>query len=451
MDLSQAELPITSFFGRIPGSKVDKTKNKENRQPIGKRKRDVEDSGTKPKGKCVKPIANKTPLGRATPKKLKHVYGSRKSSMSTGKQPMQVDIKSALRASKHAGSSSPDETSLGRSNDVGPSKRRRVHTELPLSRNPPRNVVQAFPTPPPTVHPKDYSYQSELSTLSSKPARRRVSAATPLPTPSTSAPRPKGHTRTSALNETPPRRAYMSPLTSRKSIADVTSSPLSSPPSDNRMSYDINVGEKSYHGYSVAQALREAAPDRRDASGSHDNTVGEDDPFIVASESFVPSSQTLDISAHILSKAASSAAEDEILRKTSPIFAIPSALDTSTMPPPLCIDTSSRRSVVESSQSQLLLPYADSPRRKKHSSESIIASSQSQLLLPFADSPRRKRPFFPFPSEKSIGMESEQDNQIVPSSQSQIESELSISMGASQLGLFSVAEPLSTISRNHLS
>jgi hypothetical protein len=213
----------------------------------------------------------------------------------------------------------------------------------------------------------------------------------------------------------------------------------------------------------VAQALLKVTPKGHDHAitfsfAREGNSIGiaDDDPFAVpAAEIIVPPSQPLYLrlpppSLNRSSPIASAGASI----KTSPKFAVPSlpnhVLQSHTMEtaePRRVTDTnlSSPGAIVESSQSQMLLPSADSPRRMEYLSHTVIASSQSQVLLPFVNSPRRMERLFGPGAENNDVV---QASQIIGSSQSQIESELNLSMGVSQIGLFALPSAAENASKN---
>ena len=74
----------------------------------------------------------------------------------------------------------------------------------------------------------------------------------------------------------------------------------------------------------------------------------------------------------------------------------------------------------------------------KYPPQSDVASSQSQVLLPFLDSPRRKGRLFSPGAENNQRNDLGKDSQVIGSSQSQIEKELSLSMCGSQIGVYSM-------------
>jgi len=78
----------------------------------------------------------------------------------------------------------------------------------------------------------------------------------------------------------------------------------------------------------------------------------------------------------------------------------------------------------------------------------VVASSQSQVLLPFMDSPRRMEQLFSRGPGNDRHNDLSESSQIIGSSQSQIENELSLSMGASQIGLFPLPPAIESASQN---
>ena len=84
MDISNEELPITSFFSRAVKSK--KKENLPLTRATGKRKRDGQDESdsSKEKGKRKKPST--APLDRTTPKKSVHMHGASRALMNKEKQ-----------------------------------------------------------------------------------------------------------------------------------------------------------------------------------------------------------------------------------------------------------------------------------------------------------------------------------------------------------------------------
>lgn len=469
MDISQEELPITAFFPRRGNNK------KENLPPAraaGKRKRDgveveveVEANpkvAKRAKGKGTLMSLNLLGvLERSAPKKPTHLYGTSRASTSKGNQLLQKDIRTSRRHSPEVldlTTPSPD----GKRN-AGSMRRRRVeqdtmrgHTSAPGIRS--RVVDQAFPSPPLTdLSMKNPKKSPMLIATSTSGSRDQPNVATGhLPTPGTSVTRPIVRHRYSHLNKVTS-RTPTSPLASRKSVLDIqllSNSPLSSSPGDvHPPGYGGDITTDRRHA-DVVQALVNVAPKGHDhATASsftregNSNGIAGDDPFAVpAVEIIVPPSQSLHL--QLLPpplNQSSPIANAEASLKTSPKFAVPSlpnhALQSHTMEttkPRHVTDTniSSHWAIVESSQSQMLLPSADSPRRMEYLSHAVIASSQSQVLLPFVNSPRRM---------ERLGTENNnlvEASQIIGSSQSQIENELNLSMGVSQIGLFPL--PLAT-------
>jgi len=471
MDFSREELPITSFFARTGNNK-----KKENLPPTraaGKRKRDVveveADSKLTKNGKEKRAISPKpaTSLDRSSLKK--QVYGTSRASMSKGKQPSQKDIRSSrphappLPEILDLTTPSPD-----RKSDPGPSKRRRVeqsalsgHTSAPGIRS--HVIGQVFPTPPLTSQSmKNTRKIPMIPTSSTSEFRNQPNATGQLPTPGTSVDRPIIRPRPSHLSKVVFSRTPASPLAARKGVVDIRlllSSPLSPCPSDEHLLNHDDVIGRSHAD--VAQALLDVAPRGHDDVGSlsftqegNSNGVVDDDPFAApAAGIIVPPSQPLHLPLPLPSLSHSSLiANAGASTKTSPNFAVPSlpshvlqSHTTEPRHPATNTNPTSPRAVVESSQSQSLLPSADSPRRMKYLSETVIASSQSQALLPFMNSPRRMERLFS-PDAENYGHLIEA-SQIVGSSQSQIEKELKMSMRPSQIGLFVLPSPAESASQ----
>ncbi|KIM83818.1 hypothetical protein PILCRDRAFT_414786, partial [Piloderma croceum F 1598] len=466
MDISQEELPITAFFSR---SGNNKKKNLPPARAAGKRKRDGVEVGAeanpelakRAKGKSLKPAAA---LERSAPMKPAHLYGTPRASTSKGKQPLQKGTRTSRRHSPEIldlTTPSPD----GK-RDAGPMRRRRVeqdtmvgHTSTSGMRS--RIVNQAFPSPPLTdLSMKIFRKSPILLATSTSNSRDQPNVATGhLPTPGTSVAHPIVRYKLSHLNKVTS-RTPTSPLASRKSVLDIqllSNSPLSSSPGDvHPPGYGGDITTDRSHA-DVAQALVNVAPKRHDhavASSftreSNLNGIADDDPFAVpAVEIIVPPSQSLHLrfSPPPLNHS-STIANAEVSMKTSPRFAVPSlpnhvlqshTMETTESRRVTDTNLSSPRAIVESSQSQMLLPSADSPRRREYLSHTVIASSQSQVLLPYVNSPRRMERLFCPGAENNNLFEA---SQIIGSSQSQIENELNLSMGVSQIGLFAL--PLAT-------
>lgn len=435
MNLSQSELPLTSFWDYIPGSSRTSNNKKENGQssrPKGKRKRDGLHAKAKPenleKGKRTEAITLKemTVLHRTTPKKPSRIYGVARVSTSKGQQ-LALDNISQQRTSHSVEvldlTSSPDSPTRNR-------KQRRVEKVMPddhpLSSDTHAHVDQTFPTPPPTLFSKSMAWPIAVGGQPSAPG--------PLPTPGTSVPRLRKRAKPSQLSKIPIPSKSTSPLASRQG-AIMPSSPLFPGLIDIQPMADDSNAE-------IWQALRDVA------SKSHnDDLLGrgdeDDNPFTTSSAA--PSSKSL--SNNFLHRSISVAQAET----TSPVIAIHSLPNQlRTMQPLRLTDpiVSPSKCLIESSQSQILLPFADSPRRKQHSHPNIVSSSQSQILLPFADSPRRMKELFAPAMQNNELVNLGESVRVVPSSQSQTEKELRFS--SPHIGLFALPDVIQEANDNRL-
>ena len=473
MNISQEELPITAFFPRRGNNK------KENLPPAraaGKRKRLVEvevEANSKlakrTKGKGTTSLKPATALEHSAPKKLTHLHGTSRASMSKGKQPLQKDT----RASRCHSPEVLDLTtpSLDGKRNIGPMKRRRVeqdtnaHTSSSGIRS--RVVDQAFPSPPLTdLNMKNLRKSPIRFVTSTSDSRDQPNVATGhLPTPGTSVARPVVRHRSSHLHKVT-FRTPTSPLAYRKGVLDfqflLNSSLSYSPGSRHPHANGGDVTTERSHA-DVAQALLNVAPMGHDHAiafsfAREDNLHGiaDEDLFAVpAAEIIDPPSQPLHL--RLPSQPlnhSSPIANAEASIKTSPKFVVLSLLNhilqshtMGTTKPRRVTNTNlpSPRSVVESSQSQMLLPSADSPRRMEYVSHTVIPSSQSQVLLPFVNSPRRMERLFSSGAKNNDLVEA---SQIIGSSQSQVENELNLSMDVSQIGLFALPSAAENVSKN---
>jgi hypothetical protein len=468
MDISREELPITSFFSRAV-----KNKKKENlplTRDAGKRKRDgLQDEPDLSKEKGKRKMPSTTALDRITPKKSAHVHRASRALMTKEKQAAKEFIPAS-------GSRTPPSfeivdlttPSSDGKKDPGPSKRRKTEkgslTSHTLALEKHTHVVgQIFPTPPPSDQlMKTGSRRKSMipGTSYSVPRDQPVTNGG-LPTPETTLVRPNNRPGPSRLNKVTFPQVLTSPLASKKGIPD-TRSPSSSPllpcPSDERLSAGDGIVMGRGH---VTQALLDVAPKGRnnivggfDTLGDNAKRIVDDDPFAApAAEIIVPPSQLLYSQYSPPSLRPSPPAYTEISTKTAPIFAVPPlpnhVLQLHTTEPhhPTDINLSPLRAVVESSQSQHALPFADSPRRATYLHQSAVPSSQSQVLLPFMDSPRRRRLLFSPKIKRNKHNDLDDGSQIVGSSQSQTEKELSLSMGLSQIGLFALPPTVQSASQ----
>lgn len=444
MDITKSELPLTSFWDRIPN-----TRKKENQPPAGKRKRnDTEGGGgssLKQKGKGKQPLQDASLLrSRADAKKPKHIYGKPKPSAHKDKckDSAHKDIRSLMQGVAAVS----DHHAEGRDGS-GPLKRRRVETSASPS-------DKGIPTPPPTNGAKKVQHHRDNSAIGSSSALIR--AAHHLPTPGTSVPRHVGRVRPS-LGKPPLPVAPSSPLAARRvpNSRDPSSSPLSSCHSDDQTpSHSVSAVSGRSHA-NIAKALLDVAPRQHELPAVDHATLGKesnDDPFSVpAAPAFVPSSQRFEDNLALppLDTSTSITYHDkENMVTTSPMAdtTITTALNSIISP---------HRSVIESSQSQYLVPHASPPRRyvAKHAARETIESSQSQALLRHApgetvessqsqalfsivSSPHRRRRI----SGILNGPSSAESSQVVEGSQSQTERKLTLSTAISQLGLFSLPD-----------
>ena len=463
MDISNEELPITSFFSRAVKSK--KKENLPLTRATGKRKRggmQDESDSSKEKGKRKKPST--AALDRTTPKKSVHMHEAPRALMSKEKQaPKEFAVASRSRTPPSSEIVDLTTPSPDGKNDRGPSKRRKTEkgslTSHTLASEKHTHIVgQIFPTPPPSDQ-KTGPRMIPGTSYSVSHYQPVTNGA--LPTPETTLVRPINRPRPSRLNKVTFPEVLTSPLASKKGVLDTqppSSSPLSPCPSDQRLSAGDGIVVRRGH---VTQALLDVAPKR------HNNVIGrfdtlegnakqivDDDPFAApVAEIIIPPSQPLHSQCSSPSSRPSSPAYTGISTKTAPIFAVPSVpnpvlqLHITEPHHPTDTNLSPLRAVVESSQSQHVLPSADSPRRATYLHQSVAPSSQSQVLLPFMDSPRRMRLLFSPKIERNKHSDLDDGGQIVGSSQSQTEKDLSLSMGVSQIGLFTLPPAVQSTSQ----
>jgi hypothetical protein len=412
MDLSKEELPITSFFSRAGNNK-----KKENLPPTraaAKRKRDEAAADSRPdKGKKTKSLKDAAGLNRATLKKP------------TSRASMEKRTNASLSHVIDLTTPSPE-----RKHDIG-------HSKMPGN----GALPSVFPTPPPT----DLPIKTSARNNSTIPLSQRNPAGS-LPTPGTSNARPTVHFKPSGLNKVAFPGPSTSPLATRKGVPNMrllSSSPLSGCSIDEVPSArDSNI-TISTSNTGVVHALFKAAPKRLGNSPVHEGdttATADDDPFAAPdNEIIIPSSQPFHLSKP---PPPSPTARAATTVSASPIFAIPSH-PIRAMALPRAADPyfSPTRSIVESSQSQLLHPSVNSPSRLRYLPQVIIASSQSQVLLPTLGSPRRAERLF----RPVLEISKHNDIELVGSSQSQSEKELSLS---TQIGLFPLPPAVESASRN---
>ena len=436
MDITQSELPLTSFWDRIQN-----TRKKENQPPAGKRKRNVTGGGSslKQRGKDKQPLQDATiPRSRVggndKPKSSNHI--------GEGKESAHEDTPSLLQGA----------AIVSDRHDGRPWKRRR---EALLSDS-------GVPTPPPT-HVKKAQHRRDSS--APRPSSSLIHAAHHLPTPGASVPRVA---RVRPLVGKPSSLvAPFSPLAARHILnSRGPSSPSSSSRNDDQpSSHSISVMTARSHA-NIVKAFLHADPRQHDRPAVDNRTAGkepDDDPFsVTTAPAFVPSSQHFEDNLPLppLNIPTSISFNDqENMVATPPISDITktTALDSIITP---------RQSVVESSQSQHLLPHTSSPHRHmaRYAGRETVESSQSQVLFPQAGSPRRDMSTYapqdivessqtqaPLPNINSLlqrtqiariwsGPSSAAVGQVVEGSQSQAERELTSSMGMSQLGLFTLSD-----------
>lgn len=429
MDFSQQELPITAFFSRA-------VKKKKDDRPLTryatKRKRhslEAQQAQATQEGDRIgaSSSTNERSLDIVAPTKSKFISGSSRTLTVSGKRLQVLIDETPSPEVIDLTSSSPGSKTNAK---LGPSKRRRVDV-------PAHGVRLALATPPSSTRGRKPDH-FHLSTLT---AKARPIARGVLPTPATSVPRRPSHLGRVAVPHAP-----TSPLESRTTVPNNElpwSSPLSSCPSDDP--HDDNGG-KSHAD--VAQALLDVAPVRRNADVANlfrareVETSGGDDPFAAPPEGniLVPSSPSPSIT-------------DMPPPSTTPTRR--SGFELSTVTSPFLAPALSNRttnvlhhapqSVVESSQSQFLLPFKDSPRRRKMMPEFVVTSSQSQILLPFFDSPRRQQRIFT-PAARDIDLQDE--NEIVPTSQGQLEDEMYLGMDVLQFELHAMPTFNESVSQN---
>ncbi|KAF7980933.1 hypothetical protein HWV62_36153 [Athelia sp. TMB] len=402
MDFSQQELPITAFFNR------DKKKGNERpTRSTTKRKRqstDAQQSQPMKKGKEVGGSSKEVPLVdtslQADVVKL------------PGKSRVSSATEQGSRASVHD-RHSPEVLDLT-SPSPEPKKNRSASKRKKLD-IPDDAARSALPSPPATRARKLSRTRPSVPT-----AEYQRMAHGALPTPATSVPRRPFH---SAMP-----RAPSSPLVSRLGAPNTRalSPSLSSCSSEDDGEFVHARADKSHAD--VAQALFDVAPTRHNKALTHVDGRGANataDPFSdrVEGEILVPSSPlpNTDLPPPLITSAIRRRSSGNPEIGTSPIIT-----SITNLPYPWLEPT-----MVESSQSQALLPFKDSPRRNRILPQSDIPSSQSQVLLPFWDSPRRQqRTFAPFARKPS----SSDNDEIIPSSQSR-EAEMYIGMNLSQLEL----------------
>ena len=371
MDITKSELPLTSFWDRIPN-----TRKKENKPPARKRKRnDTEQGGSslKQRGKEKQPLQDATtPRSRVEGNKPKHVDGT-STHMGKGKGSAYEGIPSLLQGltivsdydAEHHGSRPP--------------KRRRAEANASPS-------DKRIPTPPLTQVAKTAQHRSAL-----RPSSPLTRVAHHLPTPGTSVPRHTGRVRPSA-GKLPSPVAFSSPLAARHlpNTQDLPGSPLFSRPDDERpLSHSISLTTARSHANIVKEFLL-APPRQHDRPVVDHHTAGkepDDDPFsFTASPAFVPSSQHFEDNLPLPPPnipTSISHNDQENLVSTSLIADMTITTASNSIIPP-------RRSVVESSQSQYFLPLTPSPHRHRarHAGRETVESSQTQVLLLQAGSPR---------------------------------------------------------------
>ena len=383
MDITKSELPLTSFWDRIPN-----TRKKENKPPARKRKRnDTEQGGSslKQRGKEKQPLQDATtPRSRAEGKKPNHVDDT-STHMGEGKGSVLKGITSLFQ-----GPAIVSDYDSERHGSRPPRRRRAEANASPSDRG--------IPTPPPTRVAKKAQHRSAL-----RPSSSLIRVAHYLPTPGTSVPRYAGRVR-------PLAGKLPSPLAARHvpNSHDPSSSSLFSRPDDEQpLSHNISVLTERSHA-NIVKAFLHAAPRQHDRPVVDHHTAGkepDDDPFSVTSApAFVPSSQHFEDNLplpppNIPTSISHNNQENLISTSLIADMTITTALN-SIIPP--------RRPVVESSQSQYLLPLTPSPHRHRarYAGRETVVSSQTQVLLLQADSPLR-------------GMSTHAPRDIVESSQSQ--------------------------------
>ena len=206
MDITKSELPLTSFWDRIPN-----TRKKENKPLARKRKRNDTEQGRsslKQRGKEKQPLQDATtPRSRVEGNKPNHVDGN-STHMGKGKGSAYKGIPSLLQ-----GLTIVSDYDAERHGSRPPKRRRAEANASPSDKG--------IPTPPPTQVAKTAQPRSALRP---SPLTR---VAHHLPTPGTSVPRHTGRVR-------PSEGKLPSPLAARhlRNTQDPSSSPLFSRPDD---------------------------------------------------------------------------------------------------------------------------------------------------------------------------------------------------------------------------
>ena len=258
-----------------------------------------------------------------------------------------------------------------------PPKRRRAEANASPS-------DKRIPTPPPTQVAKTAQHRSSL-----RPSSPLTRVAHHLPTPGTSVPRHTGRVRP----KLPSPVASSSPLVARHlpNTQDPSGSPLFSRPDDERpLSHSISLTTARSHA-NIVVAFLHAPPRQHDQPVVDHHRAGkepDDDPFsVTAAPAFVPSSQhfedNLPLPPPNIPTSISHNDQGNLVSTSLIADMIITTASNSIIPP--------RRSVVESSQSQYLLPLTPSPHRHRarYAGRETVESSQTQLLLLQAGSPRR--------------------------------------------------------------
>src|SRR5882762_6318850 len=274
-----------------------------------------------------------------------------------------------------------------------------------------------------------------------------------------SVPRANNRARPSRLSNVTFAHTSTSLLASRETVFDISyplRSPLSSCSSDDRS--PVHASDVALSSHAVVQALLDVAPKGSDNvvdvfGADEGNANWDTGPF--AAPVSVSTSSSINAQLPLASFSVSSPVTNgQTSTKTSPMFAMPllpthvrSSRTMDELPCPSDSGLSPSRIIVESSQSQSLLPSAQSPRRTKQLPVLVIPSSQSQVLLPFMNSPRRSEKLFNPDAGNDKYNDFGEGSQIIGSSQSQIEKELSPPMGV--FALPSVAENASQIVHEH--
>ena len=434
MDITKSELPLTSFWDRIPN-----TRKKENKPPARKRKRnDTEQGGSSLKQQPLQDAT--TPHSGVEGNKPNHVDDT-STHMGKGKGSVHEGIPSLLQ-----GLTIVSDYDAERHGSRPPKRRRAEANTSPSNRG--------IPTPPPTQVAKKAKHRSAL-----RPSSSLTRVAHHLPAPGTSVPRHTGRVRPSAGK-------LPSPLAARHlpNSQDPSGSPLFSRPDDERpLSHSISLMTARSHA-NIVKAFLHAPPRQHDRPVVDHHTAGkelDDDPFsVTAAPAFVPSSQHFEDNLplpppNIPTSISHNDQENSVSTSLIADMTITTA-SNSIIPP--------GRSVVESSQSQYLLPLTPSPHRHRaryagretaessqtqalllqagsprrdmstHAPRDIVESSQSQALLANVNSPLWRTKIAIIPSELSSAALGQ-----VEGSQSQAEQELTLSTGISQHGLFALS------------